>query len=110
MLTRTSIVFLAAASLAAADSTFVGARQYRTDGYNLNFTIADVNRDGIPDAIASGGEGTVLMLGREGGGFGPPRTIYGASALSTVVADFNRDGKLDLIMSALGNGTYLVEL
>jgi hypothetical protein len=112
MLTKTFTVFLAAAYLAAAatSSNFVGAKQYRAGGYNLQFTMADVNRDGIPDAIASGGEGTVLMLGREDGGFGPPRTIYPASALSVAVADFNRDGKLDLVMSALGNGTSLVEL
>src|SRR6202044_1173046 len=35
---------------------------------------------------------------------------YTASAYSTAVADFNRDGKLDRGLSALGNGTYLVEL
>jgi len=112
MLSQTWILFLATASLAAVEtsSNFIGARQYRAGGYNLQFVMADVNRDGIPDAIASGGEGTVLLLGRRDGGFDPPRTIYPASALSTAVADFNGDGKLDLVMSALGNGAYLVEL
>jgi hypothetical protein len=112
MLSRTFAVLLAATSLvpAATSSRFFGAKQYRTGGYNLQFVMADLNRDGIPDAIASGGEGTVVMLGREDGSFGPPKTIYAASAYSTAVADFNRDGKLDLVMSAIGNGTYLVEL
>lgn len=112
MLPKTFALFLAVASLApaAASSRFLGARQYRTGGYNLHFVMADLNRDGIPDVIASGGEGTVVMLGREDGSFGPPKTIYPASGYSTAVADFNRDGKLDLVMSAIGNGTYLVEL
>lgn len=112
MLHKTFSLLLAVVSLApaATSATFIGAKQYRTGGYNLQFVMADLNRDGIPDAIASGGEGTVVMLGRPDGGFDPPTTIYAASADSTAVADFNGDGRLDLIMSALGNGTYLVEL
>ncbi len=82
MLNRVVLCTFAAASVAGAatSSTFNGAREYSTGGLNAQFVIADMNKDGIPDAVASGGEGTVLLLGLSGGKFAPPLIIYRASA------------------------------
>ena len=78
------------------------------DGTDID--IADLNRDLIEDlvvAIPLNGSRTAVLLGRGDGTFGPP-SILTEPNLNVpqyqVIADFNRDGLLDLAL-ALGNGT-----
>ncbi|HEV2835468.1 MAG TPA: VCBS repeat-containing protein [Pyrinomonadaceae bacterium] len=78
------------------------------DGTDID--IADLNRDTIEDlvvAIPLNGSRTAVLLGRGDGTFGPP-SILTEPNLNVpqyqVIADFNRDGFLDLAL-ALGNGT-----
>jgi len=66
---------------------------------NVEFTaftrLADLNADGLVDVI--GAEG--FYLGAPGGGFYPGQAIWmGAGSFQNEVnvADFNRDGKMDL--------------
>jgi hypothetical protein len=83
-----------------ADTLFV-------DGTDID--VADLNRDTIEDlvvAIPLNGSRTAILLGRGDGSFGPP-SILTEPRLRVpqyqVVADFNRDGLLDLAL-ALANG------
>jgi hypothetical protein len=65
----------------------------------------DVNHDGILDlvvadeAASSGASGAVfVLLGRGDGTFTPPGSYpAGKNPLSVTIADFNRDGNLDIV-------------
>jgi hypothetical protein len=84
-----------------ADTLFV-------DGTDVD--IADLNRDSIEDlvvAIPLNGSRTAILLGRGDGSFGAPSIITEPDLMVPqyqVVADFNRDGLLDIAL-ALANGT-----
>ena len=73
-----------------------------------NLVVADVNRDGRPDAVvisrgADGGQpaGISVMLGDGQGGFGSPVAYsFGTErAVSAVVGDFNSDGHPDIAVA-----------
>lgn len=67
-------------------------------------TVADLNKDGRPDLIGAGSgsigasSGSVIVLLNSASGFGP-RNAYlaGRSVSMATVADFNLDGRLDVI-------------
>jgi hypothetical protein len=67
--------------------------------------VADINGDGLPDVILSGGlytPGTVGVLLGNGDGTFQPATLFDASAFSPVaiaVGDFNGDGLPDVAMA-----------
>lgn len=59
--------------------------------------IADVNADGVPDWILYSSQGTHVAWGQRDGSFGPPFLI--SPRLSNIpAADFNGDGRLDVII------------
>jgi hypothetical protein len=66
--------------------------------------VADINGDGKLDLIINGKRGTTglvaTMLGNGDGSFQPPveTDFAGAASSSMVVADFNKDGVLDVAM------------
>lgn len=84
-----------------ADTLFV-------DGTDVD--VADLNRDSIDDlivAIPLNGSRTAILLGRGDGTFGAPAILTEPDLMVPqyqVVADFNRDGLLDIAL-ALANGT-----
>jgi hypothetical protein len=70
--------------------------------------VGDFSGEGIPDlATANVVDNTVsILLGNGNGTFtqaaNSPRKVFGSSPSSVAVADFNRDGKLDLVVAVVG--------
>jgi len=97
--------------LGRGDGTFQAATTYNSGGFGAtSVVIADVNRDGNPDLIASncgpvsgcGGTGIVaVLLGTGSGTFqsAVPYNSGGNDATSVAVADVNLDGRPDLLVS-----------
>ena len=81
--------------LGKGDGTFADSVSYSIQDGAASLALGDVNRDGKPDLVVSGG--TVrLLLGKGDGTFAD--TIYYPAASSTLaLADLNADGKLEVI-------------
>lgn len=96
--------------LGNGDGTFTSAPALSTTNIPQSVAAADFNGDGIPDlaVVASssigGGSSVLIFLGKGDGTFAlaPSSPNPGASAITVVVGDFNRDGIADL---AVTNGT-----
>ena len=70
------------------------------------YSSVDVNLDGYPDLIIPGSDGVSIMWGGENHFQGKERTqVFSNYASSTRLADFNRDGYLDLISSEWSPGS-----
>jgi hypothetical protein len=88
--------------------TLITANALGVDGTDID--VADLNGDTIQDlvvAIALNGSRTAILLGNNDGTFQPARIITEPRLRVPqyqVIADFNRDGFLDLALS-LANGT-----
>lgn len=78
--------------------------------YNGFVQVADINGDGDPDLVAAGGSPNQLQearisLGNGDGTFQPPISFYGPDGgVGVRTLDFNRDGRLDLMV---GGAVYL---
>jgi uncharacterized protein (TIGR03437 family) len=95
--------------LGNGNGTFQGPTFYASD--NINIGAVDLNGDGIPDLIASGGIGsTSYYLGAGDGTFRVSVALPGIDGPVSgppIVADFNHDGKPD-IASTPGNGIAVI--
>ncbi len=84
-----------------------------TDRSAYTLVTGDFNNDGILDAALLGEDGVWMYLGTGNGAFGPPTLtavpspVYSASSFAA--ADFNQDGRLDVIVG-LVDGSYEVLL
>ena len=86
-------------------------------GSNLSSRLDDVNRDGKVDAIlADQYSGVKILLGKGDGSFREP-IVYDNWSWCVVVADYNRNGRLDLVsanseeltfFSGRGDGTFKI--
>jgi len=81
---------------------------------NTGLAIADVNGDGVPDALVSWGYGSggcVVLLGTGGGRFGAAVSV-GAGGQNLFAGDFNHDGHIDFVTGrsvylGRGDGTFV---
>jgi VCBS repeat protein len=84
------------------------------DGTDID--IADLNRDTIEDlvvAIPLNGSRTAVLLGRGDGSFAPPSILTEPNLLVPqyqAIADFNRDGLLDLALALANGNSGLMEI
>jgi hypothetical protein len=109
--------------LGKGDGTFRAADNYAVGSHPYSVAVVDLNGDGKPDlAVANSGtspayQGTVsILLGKGDGTFqAAPSCAAGFYATCVAAADFNRDGKLDLVVGNLssvhillgnGDGTF----
>ena len=99
------LVFLAADL--AASAKFLDYRDYLVAGTPTAVAVADVNNDGIPDAIVGTAGGTNVLLGHRDGSFSAPISVARSGVWALAVADFNNDGKMDIAATILTNGTQL---
>ena len=92
--------------------TLALAHTYTLQQAALGLATADLNGDGNLDLLAVSAAGYSVLLGNGDGSFQPPAfysLANGAGPYSIVIADFNRDGKLDLAIPA-GNQSVAVLL
>jgi len=97
--------------LGNGDGTFQAAQEYATGGFGASsVAIADFNGDGNADVVVANQCGTSdcksggsvgILLGNGDGTLQPAQTYSsgGDTALSVAIADFNKDGNLDLAVA-----------
>ena len=100
-------------------ATALSVKTYKINGSPATLIAADVNGDGFPDiVVADGGDpytgsngGLWVLLNNKDGTFASP-VEYPAGVEPTFLfaADFNGDGKLDLVASDSGAATIVVLL
>ena len=102
--------------LGNGNGTFRPAAQYTAGGNPMFTLVADITGDGKLDLVTSNPNGLVVHLNLGKGAFGAAQTILLADGPYTEIgaADFNGDGKMDLLVGAccglsslgyfLGNG------
>ena len=104
--------------------TFAPHTEYATGSGPLWVTIADLNKDGIPDlAVANSLDGTISVLRGYGNGTFGPQVTYAVGSFPAAIAsaDFDNDGAFDLavgnfndqnisILLGNGNGTFKTQV
>jgi hypothetical protein len=86
------------------------AQDVTTQSYSL--VVADFNGDRRPDIALSlgglsGNQTFALLLGRGDGTFTAPSYIFDGGASSLLAADFNGDGKLDIVAGGTDGTAFL---
>src|SRR5438477_309962 len=116
------ILTLALAVAAAAGTAFSQSFTFsQKNSYSVgiapgSIVTADFNGDGFLDiaflsydltssASSSISGSLYVMLGRFGGTFGPAQLVANVTGASVSAGDFNRDGKIDLVVSSPRNLT-----
>jgi hypothetical protein len=94
------------------DGTFLPKVDYPVFDFPFGHALGDVNKDTRLDAVLANGSNITVLLGNGNGTFGPPQNfLTGVAAVSfPVLADFNRDRKLDVAATSPNSSTVSVLL
>src|SRR5207253_1184638 len=110
-------IFLNSTAADAITPVFVQATPFNipvgTDPHGIS--VGDFNRDGRDDlAIVNSRSNNIsILLGNGNGTFGPATNLSSfliSSPEAVAIADFNRDGKLDLAIADLGSNDVWIFL
>jgi uncharacterized protein (TIGR03437 family) len=71
---------------------------------NARAAAGDLNQDGLPDLVAVSRTSTAAYLNNGGNGFANPLSINAPGGGPLTLADFNNDGKLDLVSAGADGG------
>lgn len=89
--------------LGLGDGSFRSQVEYPAGGYTQDIAAGDLNNDGRTDLVVTNNNpqiGLTIIMGNGDGTFGAPTSYAndaGADSPSVVIADFDRDGRLDVV-------------
>jgi hypothetical protein len=107
---RNNSVFGMAVNFGDGKGTFVPGWQYRESGEagSIGVVVAgDLNRDGSLDLVAQGPPALAIFLGNGDGSFAESVTYPNDLGGETLLADFNGDGILDLLIQQQRASTFV---
>ena len=88
------------------DGSFRAARSYDLGSPVETSVVSDLNGDGIPDIVAGTDSGPIALLSKGDGTFSIVNSGFptnGYTPYSMAVADFDGDGKLDVLRTPFGS-------
>ncbi len=91
--------------------SFLPPVSYEADTEPVTVAVGDVNVDGIPDLVTPNfrGHTVSVFLGNGDGTFQAARNSAAGPVVSAEVAEFNSDGKPDLVVATLGEYPFAAD-
>jgi hypothetical protein len=93
------------------DGSLHGVEDLRAGNGPSALAVADLDGDGLPDLLAGGDGGELLIFPSAGNGFAPPITLnVGGRTLGVAARDLNGDSQPDIIVTDNANSQIAISL